>query len=111
MTLSYVQGRCDVKLEIGLLSRDQAQQLFRKFFPDADDKLRAEFAEQIPLNVLSVAQIQSHLFLHRDSATEAVRKLREFLHTVRSFETQLRQAREREKCVERMKRAPLLHNL
>ncbi|RNF20666.1 putative ATP-dependent chaperone [Trypanosoma conorhini] len=104
-------GRCDVKLEIGLLSRGQAQQLFRKFFPAAGDALQAEFAGQIPAHTLSVAQIQSHLFLHRDCAAEAVRALPGFLQTVRSFETQLRQAREREKCVERMKRAPMLHNL
>lgn len=104
-------GRCDVKLEIGMLTPTQAQQLFCKFFPTADKGLQVQFAEQIPPRVLSVAQIQSHLFLHRDSAAEAVRALPDFLRTVKSFEAQLQQARERELNMARMKRAPMLHDL
>ncbi|KEG07758.1 putative ATP-dependent chaperone [Trypanosoma grayi] len=104
-------GRCDVKLEIGLLSRGQAQQLYRKFFPRSDAALQEQFAALIPPQVLSVAQIQSHLFLHRDSAEEAVRALPVFLQTLKSFETQLQRAREREESMARLKRSPMLHNL
>ncbi|ORC86848.1 putative ATP-dependent chaperone [Trypanosoma theileri] len=104
-------GRCDVKVEIGLLSPSQARQLYRKFFPHSTEAQQDQFASQIPARTLSVAQIQSHLFLHRDSAEAAITALPAFLQTVKSFEVRVQRAREKEEAMTRMRRAPMLHNL
>ncbi|KAH9584093.1 BCS1 [Trypanosoma melophagium] len=104
-------GRCDVKVEIGLLSPSQARQLYRKFFPNSTEAQQEQFATQIPPRTLSVAQIQSHLFLHRDSAEAAITALPGFLQTVKSFEVRVQRAREKEEAMTRMRRAPMLHNL
>nr|CCC92135.1 unnamed protein product [Trypanosoma congolense IL3000] len=104
-------GRCDVKIEIGLLSRDQARHLFHKFFPHATESLQQRFAALLPPDTLSVAQMQSHLFIHRDSAEMAVRELPGFLSTVKSFEDRIHRARHQEEVVARLKRAPMLHGL
>nr|CCC49691.1 putative ATP-dependent chaperone, fragment [Trypanosoma vivax Y486] len=103
-------GRCDVKIEIGLLTREQAQRLFLKFFPHSSVELQEEFSRQISPQTLSVAQIQSHLFVHRDDADKAVRELPAFINSIRSFEVQLQRARDQGEKLVRLKRAALLHN-
>lgn len=104
-------GRCDLKVEIGLISREQARKLFCKFFPEASESLHEAFALQLLPGKLSVAQIQSHLFLHRDRADVAVRELPNFLSTVKSFEQRVHRARQQEEVAARLKRAPMLHSL
>lgn len=101
-------GRADVKVEIGYVSHTQASQLFAKFYPLSSKRIREAFADALPEFRLSVAQIQSHLFLHRNSAEEAVRTMPAFVRQCDAFEEQLDKAREKERKMAQMKAPPLL---
>lgn len=104
-------GRADVKVEVGLLDRTQAVKMFQKFYPTAPRSLQEAFAEAVPPDTLSVAQIQSHLFFNRDNPQGAVDSLRDFLRASTSFEQKVKQKREAEEKRKRMAnlpRSPLL---
>jgi mitochondrial chaperone BCS1 len=101
-------GRADVKVEIGYVSHLQAAQLFAKFYPNSSKRVREAFADTLPEGRLSVAQIQSHLFLHRNSAEEAVRTMPSFVRQCDAFEEQLDKAREKERKLTQLKSPPLL---
>ena len=100
-------GRADLKLEIGLLTAQQSRDMFLKFFPQCSD-LADQFARALPARSVSVAQIQSHLFLHRNSAQKAVDAVPEFVEGVRSFESQVQRARDISRRARELKGAPIL---
>lgn len=102
-------GRADVKVEVGLLDHDQARRMFVKFYPDAPVSLQEAFASQLPPHTLSAAQIQSHLFFHRDDPQEAVDRLPAFISTSRDFDAKVRAKRESERKQRELPRAPLLN--
>lgn len=104
-------GRADMKLEIGLLSQHQARQIFHKFYPNASHDLNARFAAALPDRSVSVAQIQSHLFLYRDSPEQAIEALPSFLDTVMEFEHKIEKARELDKKVRGIKPPPFVHEM
>ncbi|TDE84685.1 hypothetical protein [Deinococcus sp. S9] len=58
-------GRVDLRLDIGLATREQAYGLYRRFFPDVDASLAEYFADTIKPGTLSPAAIQEHLVRHR----------------------------------------------
>jgi chaperone BCS1 len=62
-------GRVDFHLELGLCDRSQLERMFRKFFDDEAAAVR--FAEAVPADCLSPAQVQERL-LKATSAKEAI---------------------------------------
>merc|ERR1712159_37239 len=64
-------GRCDVKRELGLATKQQMQALFLRFFP-AETTKAVDFAASLPEGELSMAQLQGHLLQHKDSGQEAL---------------------------------------
>ena len=104
-------GRADMKLEVGLLSKHQARQIFHKFYPDASIELIRRFSDAIPDRAVSVAQIQSHLFLFRDSPDMAIANLPSFLDNVMEFEEKIERARELDKKVRGIKPPPFIHEM
>ena len=64
-------GRCDMKVRINNASREQMITMFLRFFPGCDDDARC-FASSLPVNELSLAQIQNHLVGYKHSMEEAV---------------------------------------
>ena len=57
-------GRCDVKIEVRLASKNQMRTLFLRFFPD--DTARADqFADSLPSDQISMATLQGHLLAYR----------------------------------------------
>merc|ERR1711871_361059 len=64
-------GRFDVKVELGLATKQQMQSLFLRFFP-AETTKAVDFAASLPEGELSMAQLQGHLLQHKDSGQEAL---------------------------------------
>ncbi|KAI9091820.1 BCS1 N terminal-domain-containing protein [Phlyctochytrium arcticum] len=103
-------GRVDVKLELGLASREQIRQLFSGFFPGhaigeptpeasgeetmphtAGDSpvqdlhpLATQFAEAIPPYTISIAQIQGFLMRFKHEPVEAVKNVEQWLKEERN---------------------------
>ena len=75
-------GRCDVKVELKKASRDMAKRLFVNFFPQEKTEVAVEFAEQLPENELSMAQLQGYLLEYKTNAALALRNVPRLLRTV-----------------------------
>lgn len=101
-------GRADLKIEVGYVSHKQASELFAKFFPNSSRRVREAFADVLPERRMSVAQIQSHLFVHRSDAEEAVRTMPHFVRQCEVFEEQLDKARERDRKITQLRQPPTL---
>jgi chaperone BCS1 len=95
-------GRCDVKLEIGLMNSAQIRDMFVKFFPAASKAEMSEFVAAVPPNRLSPAQLQSHLFLHRESTIAATRAVEHFVQQQEQFEKHVHDKRKREAMQRKM---------
>jgi chaperone BCS1 len=64
-------GRCDMQLEIGNATPDQAERMFMRFFPNAH--IHGNTFEQLVADgTYSMAQIQGHLLKHRRDPWEAI---------------------------------------
>ncbi|KAG5467817.1 hypothetical protein LSCM4_00901 [Leishmania orientalis] len=102
-------GRADVKIEIGLLDVGQSKRMYRKFFPNATEGMVEAFGREFPPYVISAAQLQSHLFFHRDDAVAATTTLPAFIANSRAFDASMEQRRSRKaKLQQSLPRAPLL---
>lgn len=102
-------GRADVKIEVGLLDVNQSQRMYRKFFPKATEDMVEAFGREFPPHVISAAQLQSHLFFHRDDAVAATAALPAFISSCRAFEASIEQMRSEKARLQRsLPRAPLL---
>lgn len=102
-------GRADVKAEIGLLDVDQAKRMFCKFFPSAAPELVEQFSRAIPPGTLSAAQLQSHLFFHRDDPVAATAALPAFVESSRAFDASVAAMRKKAAVQQQpMPRVPLL---
>ncbi|CAJ1022470.1 BCS1 N terminal/ATPase family associated with various cellular activities (AAA), putative [Leishmania lindenbergi] len=102
-------GRADVKIEVGLLDVDQSQRMYRKFFPKATEDMVEAFGRNFPPHVISAAQLQSHLFFHRDDAVAATVALPTFIASSRAFDASIEQMRSKKARLQKsLPRAPLL---
>ncbi|KAG5493150.1 hypothetical protein GH5_01887 [Leishmania sp. Ghana 2012 LV757] len=102
-------GRADVKIEVGLLDVGQSKRMYRKFFPNATEGMVEAFGREFPPHVISAAQLQSHLFFHRDDAVAATITLPAFIANSRAFDASMEQRRSRKaKLQQSLPRAPLL---
>ena len=54
-------GRCDVRLQYGVATRDQASRLYARFFPDATPPQNDAFTEQAIMQHHSMAELQAQL--------------------------------------------------
>ncbi|KAI8378422.1 P-loop containing nucleoside triphosphate hydrolase protein, partial [Blakeslea trispora] len=68
-------GRIDVRIHFGHATRNQAHELFTKFYPGlpSDSKLPLKFASKIPENTFSMAHLQGFLMGHKQRPEEAVK--------------------------------------
>ena len=64
-------GRADVHVRLDLASEKQIKELFLRFFPDQQELAR-QFTNQLPVNRLSMAKLQGHLLVNRESAVACV---------------------------------------
>eukprot|EP00818_Percolomonas_sp_WS_P009700 CAMPEP_0117436064 /NCGR_PEP_ID=MMETSP0759-20121206/815_1 /TAXON_ID=63605 /ORGANISM="Percolomonas cosmopolitus, Strain WS" /LENGTH=595 /DNA_ID=CAMNT_0005227653 /DNA_START=21 /DNA_END=1806 /DNA_ORIENTATION=- len=72
-------GRCDVKIAFTRATKDQLGRCFERFFPNAAKEDKARFVREFPDNSVTMAQIQSHLLQHKDSAERAVEEAKTFV--------------------------------
>jgi chaperone BCS1 len=72
-------GRIDRQIEIGLADREQCRTIFRRFFPEADERLAEQFAAAIPDEQLAMAAVQAYLIRYADSAEEAAERVSELV--------------------------------
>lgn len=72
-------GRADVHVRLDLASEKQIKGLFSRFFPN-EPQLTNDFARALPVGKLSMAKLQGHLLLHRESAKRCVEKARDLLN-------------------------------
>lgn len=71
-------GRCDMQVEFKLATREQAEQMFKRFFPEVDRIIAACFGDHIACAKVSMAVVQETLYTNRNdyrAAMEAARKL------------------------------------
>ena len=65
-------GRIDVRVLLNLASEKQIKEMFLRFYPD-ENELVNEFLRIVPACKLSMAKLQGHLLLYRESALECVK--------------------------------------
>lgn len=65
------EGRLDVHVHFEYATREQAHEIFLRFFPGHTEEARA-FAEIVPERTLPLAAIQEHLVARSDDAARAV---------------------------------------
>lgn len=68
-------GRADVHIEFDYATKEQAASLFRQFFPESNPVLASRFAETIGRHS-TMAQVQGHLLMHKDSPERAAEFMR-----------------------------------
>lgn len=71
-------GRVDVKVELGLASRYQMENLFLNFYPGRVKEAKA-FANSIEPNTLSMALIQGYFMIYKDSPEDALKNVGDIL--------------------------------
>ncbi|KAK7200801.1 BCS1 N terminal/ATPase family associated with various cellular activities (AAA) [Novymonas esmeraldas] len=101
-------GRADVKIEVGLLDTEQSKRMFRKFFPTAAAGMVDAFGDLVPPHTVSAAQLQSHLFFHRDDAAAATATLQAFIESCRAFDASVEAMRAKKRQRQPLPRAPIL---
>ncbi|KAI8086045.1 P-loop containing nucleoside triphosphate hydrolase protein [Halteromyces radiatus] len=76
-------GRIDVKIHFGNATKQQAEELFIKFYPHLESdyikSLASQFASKIPDNVFSMAHLQGFLMIHKKQPEQALYKVDEWL--------------------------------
>ncbi len=65
-------GRVDVKVKFGNATKEQACDLFKKFYPSALDSEAKRFSDLVPDGVISMSMLQQHLMTYRDKAIQAI---------------------------------------
>lgn len=67
-------GRADVRVEVGLASRDQLRRMFLKFYPGEETRAAA-FAGRLPDRKLSAARVQEHFLTWRDDPAHCLENI------------------------------------
>jgi|688.fasta_scaffold17853_6 chaperone BCS1 len=74
-------GRIDRKIYIGFATTEQAEKLFFRFFPNADEAWAKEFASAIPCGKITMCMLQTHLLLYANDPRGAIDQLEDMLET------------------------------
>lgn len=107
-------GRIDKKIEYKLATKSQARALFDRFFPaesrtkytdtDSDEKaaqmLREQstaFAEQLPEDEFTTAELQGYLLSHKKDPEGAVKDLMKWIESERAERQRRKEAEEKER--------------
>jgi chaperone BCS1 len=72
-------GRCDIKVRLSYASRKQIFQMFLNIYGDEHQELASEFADLIPVNSLSMAQLQSYFMEYRKQPNAAMQNYRKLV--------------------------------
>jgi chaperone BCS1 len=75
-------GRVDRKVYVGHATREQASQLFRRFFPDVSMKVANRFAEKLPLGKVTMSALQTHLLMYADDLDGAIAEVDDMVAAV-----------------------------
>lgn len=71
-------GRADVHVKLDNASEKQIRGIFERFFPN-QTALTDKFVTSVPVGRLSMAKLQSHLLIYRDSAEECANNAGELI--------------------------------
>jgi len=77
-------GRVDMKIYIGLASRDQFSRMFSRFYPDASKELETRFCDGFENTGLSMAELQGYFLYFKDSPERAVESIDMYLHKTKN---------------------------
>jgi chaperone BCS1 len=72
-------GRIDRKIFIGNASNNQAERLFRRFFPNSPADWSQRFAASIPSGKLTMSMLQTHLLMYADDPQMAIDRIDDLL--------------------------------
>ncbi|EER08415.1 mitochondroal chaperone, putative [Perkinsus marinus ATCC 50983] len=76
-------GRVDVKVHVGLATRDQMQRMFMRFYPDSTEWAE-EFARKLEGTPLSLADIQGYFLFFKNDPEGCLENVGEFAERVKS---------------------------
>lgn len=85
-------GRADVHIKFDYAVAGQAARMFRAWFPEAEPVWASAFGLRVEEHRMSMAEVQAHLLLHKDSAEDACRLAREELKLSVPFDEELEAA-------------------
>ncbi len=80
-------GRIDRRVHIGAASRNQLSRIYRNFYPQADPRKAARFAESLPEYQIPLSAVQTYLLARCDSPEDAVIELEELVRSTPSSDT------------------------
>lgn len=66
-------GRADYHVEFAPATADQAERMYAAFFPAAEASARELFGAAVAARRISMAEVQQHLLLHKDSPDRAMK--------------------------------------
>jgi len=75
-------GRVDRKMYVGHATREQAHQLFLRFFPEAGNEVANRFAEKVPLGKVTMSALQTHLLMYADDLDGAIAEVDDMLAAI-----------------------------
>ncbi len=67
---------------VGHATREQASQLFRRFFPDASFEVADWFAQKLPLGKVTMSALQTHLLMYADDLDGAIAEVEDMVASV-----------------------------
>ncbi|EER16475.1 mitochondroal chaperone, putative [Perkinsus marinus ATCC 50983] len=76
-------GRVDVKVHVGLATREQMQRMFMRFYPDSTEWAE-EFARKLEGTPLSLADIQGYFLFFKNDPEGCLENVGEFAERVKS---------------------------
>jgi len=77
-------GRVDMKIYIGLASRNQFSRMFRRFYPDSSEELETTFCDKFENAGVSMAELQGYFLFFKDSPEMAVESIEAYLDSTRN---------------------------
>ena len=79
-------GRVDLKIYVGLATRNQLMRMYLRFFPDEDDKA-ATFAETLESTPMSMAEVQGFFMFFKNDPQGCLEAAKELAHDRRQVQT------------------------
>jgi len=77
-------GRVDIKVYIGLASRNQCSRMFRRFYPEASEELEIQFCDGFENSGISMAELQGYFLFFKNHPEAAVQQIPSYIATSRA---------------------------